>query len=329
MSSFIRVLGLTSLTLAGVHGQSAFAQCTTNPVFQADTSRPALNGRLVYHSYNSYGDGSSKLYLFDFRSNVFSTLSSKWAITDPMNAQFSPDGLWITFMGIQNNQWNVFLWQLGSAGQPINITAALGAHRNEDPKFSADGKRIVFKQDGDIKIANLNFTLSPPVISSVQSVTSDGMKVEESMPFLSPSGKYVIFTRGAGASFDIYRTNLVTNVTDTVAGTAGVAEYYPVYRDSSTIFYTRWVSAANANDQIYMYVPNLNSRTQLKLNDCASNNSDTAPVDEDLIIFSGTREGRYKLYLGDVTTGYVWKLDAPGVNNAPYNVLGASYSNRR
>lgn len=310
-------------------GTTALAQsCATTLVYQPDASRPIVSGKLVYHNYASYGDGTSRLYLYDFRIAKLTELSSGWGITDPMNAHFSPDGQWITFMGIQNNQWHVFLWKVGATTTlPTNLTSTLGVHRNEDPKFSSDGKRIAFKQDGDIRIATLNFLTSPPTIAAIQMVTNDRMAVEESMPFLSPSGKYVYFTRGARASSDIYRTNLTTNATKQVVGTVGVADYYPIIRDSSSFFYVRWDTAVSKRDQIYMNIPNLVINTPLGLNHCLSNNSDPAPVDEDLLVFSGTREGRYKLYLGDVGTGNVWRLDVLGINSLPYNnVLGASYS---
>ncbi len=308
---------------------SAFAQnCTTTPVYQPDSTRPALSGRLVYHSYSTYGDSTSKLYLFDFQTSQLSVLSNSWGITDPMNANFSPDGKWITFMGIQNAKWHVFLWQVGSSTLPANLTA-LSDTRNEDPKFSFDGKKIAFKRNGDIKIATINFSSTPPAISSILHVTSNGFQTEESMPYMTPSGKYVLYTRGANTTFDIYRTNLQNMTTQALISTPDVADYYPIVRDSTSFFYSRWDNATNKFDLIYMNVPNTNSNIQLKLNHCSSNNSDAAPVDEDLLIFSGTREGRYKLYLGDIKTGNVWSLDSLGINSMTNNVLGANYTYRR
>ncbi|MGU7785407.1 TolB family protein, partial [Burkholderia sp. PU8-34] len=135
---------------------------------QSDASFPsALTGKLVYHSYVNYGDGTSQLFLYDFSAHTLTQLSkSAWGITDPMNAVFSPDGKWIAFMGITNNAWNVFMYQLGTNNPPINMTNSTGATRNEDPKFSSDGKTLVFKQNGSVKQATLSYTSAGPVFTS-------------------------------------------------------------------------------------------------------------------------------------------------------------------
>lgn len=63
-----------ALFLSPVASFSAHAACTANLALQPASSLPALGGRLVYHSYMEYGDGSSNLYLHDFKSK--STASS-------------------------------------------------------------------------------------------------------------------------------------------------------------------------------------------------------------------------------------------------------------
>ncbi|RQS60960.1 hypothetical protein DID96_34040, partial [Burkholderia sp. Bp8963] len=61
------VAGL-ALTLCG---NAADAACISNPPAQSNASFPsALTGKLVYHSYVSYGDGTSQLFLYDFSART-------------------------------------------------------------------------------------------------------------------------------------------------------------------------------------------------------------------------------------------------------------------
>lgn len=198
-----------ALLLSPVASLPAHAACTANLALQPASSLPALGGRLVYHSYMEYGDGSSNLYLHDFKSKSTRQLNQPgWNIEDPMNAHFSPDGRYLTFMGRQNGAWHVFAWAIGGTQAPSNLTAAIGG-RNEDPKFSFDGRQVVLKHEGDIRLATLVFNGDGSVgVSAWKAVTSDGWSTEESMPFLTPSGKYVVYATGAGDSLRVVRRNL-------------------------------------------------------------------------------------------------------------------------
>jgi Tol biopolymer transport system component len=326
--------------MAGVAAPS-FAQCTTNFALQSDQSFPKLQGRLVYHTYAQYGDGSSNLFLYDFQRGGSPVQLSHpgWNIGDPMNAHFSPDGKRIAFMGKVHGHWHIFVWAIGAATPPTNLTLAMGAtRRNEDPKWSADGKKIVFKQDSDIKILNLSYSGNGSVgVANVATVSNDGWANEDSMPYFSQGGKYVVFARGAAGTSDIYRIQ-VDPVTGSPVGqpapfaaTSDVSDYYPVARDYSTYFFTRWDNASSRTDQIYMKIPNSsNTPVALKLNNCYANNSDAAPVDEDFLMFSGTsRTPYFNLYMGNIETGQVWSLDKQGVNTGNKQKLGASYTNAR
>ena len=71
-----------------VSGGAAEAACISNPPAQSNASFPgALTGKLVYHSYVKYGDGTSQIFLYDFSAHTLTRLSkSAWGITNPTNA---------------------------------------------------------------------------------------------------------------------------------------------------------------------------------------------------------------------------------------------------
>ncbi len=307
----------------------AHAACIANPATQSDASFPAsLTGKLVYHSYVKYGDGTSQIFLYDFAARSLTQLSkAAWGIKDPMNAVFSPDGKWIVFMGVMNNAWNVFMYQPGSSAAPLNMTNSTGATRNEDPKFSADGKSIVFKQNGDVKQATLSYTTTGPVFTSVVSLTNAPAGAEYSMPYLAPDASAVYYATGTGANMGLMKRTLATGATATFDHPGGLEAYYPIVRADGMVFYARWKNAS-ALDQIYEKTADPASTPDLlPLNDCISNNSDPAPVNGTrYLFFSSTTAGGYQLYLGDVNSGQRWSLTQFGVNaDRTRAKLGSSY----
>ncbi len=307
----------------------ANADCVKNPRAQSAASFPAsLTGKLVYHSYVNYGDGSSQIYLYDFAAHTLTQLSRPaWGITDPMNAVFSPDGRWLTFMGVSNGAWNVFMLALGGNAAPVNMTNSTGATRNEDPKFGADGRTIVFKQNGSIRQGTLSYTSGGPVFTSVTTLAAAPRGGEYSMPYLTPDASAVYFASGTRAQMGVMKRYLATGVTAVFDDPSGLQTYYPVVRADGTVFYTRWKNSGKL-DQIYAKGADASAEpTQLALNDCVSNNSDPAPVNgSNYLFFSSTTAGGYQLYVGDVSTGKRWSLTPFGVNaDTSRAKLGPSY----
>ncbi|MCA3800713.1 discoidin domain-containing protein [Burkholderia sp.] len=329
MKSNTLVAGLVAGVALNLFGGAAQAACISNPPTQSNTTFPAaLTGKLVYHSYVKYGDGTSQLFLYDFSAHTLTQLSkSTWGITDPMNGVFSPDGKWLAFMGISNGAWNVFMLQLGAGTPPVNLTNSTGATRNEDPKFSADGKTLVFKQNGDVKQATLSYTSAGPVFTSVVSLTNAPAGAEYSMPFLAPDASAVYYATGTGANMGLMKRTLATGVTATFDHPAGLQTYYPIVRGDGMVFYARWKDSGQA-DQIYTKTADpASTPNALPINDCVSNNSDPAPVSgTNYLFFSSTTAGGYQLYVGDVTTGQRWSLSQFGVNaDTTKAKLGSSY----
>jgi Tol biopolymer transport system component len=332
-------LNLPIIFLSLIYNVASYANCTNNPVLQIYSKLPAsLRGRLIYHSYISYSDGSSNLFLKDFRSNTLTKLNKNyWKIEDPINAHFSPNGRYITFMGKQNARWNIFIWKVGSLLAPVNLsnnTRKMDG-RSEDPKFSSDGNYIVYKKNNDIAIVHLNFA-NPniPIIDASWKITDNHYITEESMPYFSSDGKSVFYSQDAGEISDIYQVSfkknynkLVVGVPNLIAGRQGIAEYYPVVKNKF-LFFVGWKDSIFRNDQIYL-IPSFwyGQPIELSLNDCNANNSDPMPIDSENIIFSSTRNSNhYSLYIGNIYTGKVWSI---GINHKFKNQLGATYTNAR
>lgn len=317
--AFARAM-MATLLISASHSAS-YALCSNNPPTAANSSFPAsITGKLAYHSYISYGDGSSQLWVYDFNDHLLTQISNaSWGITDPMNAVWSPDGNWLLFMGIQNNAWNIFAWPANNSHIPYNLTQSTGATRNEDPKFSADGRRIVFKQNfANSYSAPFNVVGGVPSLGILTNLTKNSL--EDSMPFLTPNNNNLLFAVGSGRSLQIYYKNLITLQTVSFARTG----YYPIVRSDATVFYA---DTTTGIDQTAYKTSPFASPTQANFNDCQSDNSDAWPVNgTNLVFFSGTQMGYYQIYLGDLGTGTRWSLTPLGINsNTSRSYLGPAY----
>jgi Tol biopolymer transport system component len=249
-------------------------------------NQPALSGRLIFHNYSCYACNDSKLYQYDFATRQLTTISNGWNITNPMNAHFSPDGKIVVLMGIaaNSNNWDIFLWRTSTSSQPTNLTAKFGITRDEDPKFSTDGNRIVFKQDGIIKEMD---TLGN-IIRKFAVTQKEG-----SMPYYLRGYSALLYSgsEANGTTADIFKFSISDNSIQSLSALPGLEEYYPIVRDDTSFLFTRWMSTSNQNDQVYKGF--LNGRTFLRLpfNESDQNYSHAFPVESKYVICSSTRSG--------------------------------------
>lgn len=309
-----------------------FASCAKNNsennnsvITPQPESQPVLTGRLVFHSYSCYGCNDSKLFIYNFSTNILTRLDANWGMNNCMNAQFSPDGKKIVFMGTGTGttNWDIFLWTINSTSLPANLTAALGSSsRDEDPKFSNDGNKIVFKHNGHLSEMDLNGNI-------IRTITSGAG--EESMPFYSYNDSLILYAKGAGASSDIYMIKTDGTNTKTGAALPNIQEYYPIAKDSISFFYTGWVSTANLNDQIFRGYYNTNKASDyLPFNQLNANYSDPYPCGSGYVFLSSTKsdsKGGYDLYIANINTGHIWNLSSYNIGiNSVNDELGSCYT---
>ncbi|MES2267200.1 MAG: hypothetical protein V4520_10590 [Bacteroidota bacterium] len=289
---------------------------STNP-------KPVVTGKLVYHTYACYACAGTKMYIYNFSTNTLSWVSQNWNIDYPINAHFNPDGTKIVFMGqpAGSGDWDIYLWRVGSSDAPTNLTAGNGL-KDEDPKFSPNGYRIAFKQDGDLKLLDLD--------ANITDVITKTPAIEEGMPYYNDDATGLLFAQGAGSNSDIYQINLDGTNKTALANVADVQEYYPIKRDQNTFLYSRWYSAGDHHDQVYMgYFAN-STRTRLPFNNNNAEYADAYPCGANHVILSSTRAGTaggYDLYIADITSANIWSLTSynAGINSSD-NELGAAYT---
>ncbi|MBH2005165.1 MAG: PD40 domain-containing protein [Sphingobacteriia bacterium] len=297
-----------------------------NDTLNPPVHQPALMGRLIFHSYTCYTCNDAKIYLYDFATGKLSNLSDAWNITNPMNAHFSPDGKSIVFMGRQQGSgWDIFRWRIGSSGSPVNLTAQYGNQRNEDPKYAADGTRIVFKQNGRLKeadtLGNIVRSLEVP-------------QAEASMPYYTKADSVILYSGmdASGKETDIFQVSLKTGFVKPLAAQPDIQEYYPIARDDTSYFYSRWYSASNRSDQVYLGFLNGRNPQRLLFNESGADFSDAYPVNSRFLILSSTvsgGKGGYDLFVADMVSGAKWSMNTYHLSvNSSGNELGACYTER-
>lgn len=294
---------------------------------------PELKGKMVYHTYSDYNKRDSKIYVFDFETKENICISDKFqGVYNTMNADFKNDGSEIVFAGMVDNkmteEWDAFRYNL-ETNQLDNLTKG-NKLRDEDPKYSPDGTKIIFKQGHwNKKLGGMVYDIMEMdlVTGKLRSVTND--LDEDSMPYYASDGKSVYYAKGLGKTSQINNVSLEgTEPITKVWAEKDIYCYYPiVYKD--TLYFSKWYSAYNKSDTIIKLDLTTNKITIPSFNSENYNCSDACPVSDRFIIISSTMpggKGGYDLYIADVTTGNTYSLDLfnKGINDDK-DQLGASY----
>lgn len=293
----------------------------------SDTNKPALKGRLVYHNYTSYDAMDSRMYIYDFADNTLTEISKGWTtVNHPMNAHFSADGKWIVFMGIgqATDSWDIFLWEIGSGKQPKNITPD-GHYRDEDPKFSFDGRKICFKRNEHL----CEYTVETGTFKQLTNGDNDSF----GMPFYTVDGSKVVFGGGAGSGSYIGLYDLKTNTSKKLYDKANTVEYYPITLDEDCFYYTQNYSSDNHADQLFKGWFDGRASRYLPFNKSNADYSDAYPVSAGWLFLVSTRsggKGQYDLYIANENSGSIYSLNAYNTKiNTSLNELGPAYTTAR
>ena len=75
-------LGLIAGATFALFSAPSQATCVANPPTQSNATFPAsLTGKLAYHSYVSYGDGTSQIFIYDFAARTLTQVSKSVSYT--------------------------------------------------------------------------------------------------------------------------------------------------------------------------------------------------------------------------------------------------------
>lgn len=261
----------------------------------AQTVDSPSDGYLLYHAYSTYDAVDSKLYIQDLSTNKVECLSDKWNhISHAMNGDFGKTNNEFVFMAITNDEWDVFYYNRRK-DELINLTEGNG-YRDEDPKFSPDGKKVIFKQGiWNHERDDFVYTIMEIDIESKQTREIISSYKESAMPYYTEDMLSIFYTKGVGSECEIWNYNFETKIDKLVYGQENVQVYYPiVYKDS--MYFSRWFSEENHSDIVVKYDMNTNSFLTLPFATGEFDCSDYFPVTDSTGYLCCNINGSYDLY---------------------------------
>ena len=289
----------------------------------AASSIDDLTGTLFFHRYSEYSAWDAELLSLDLQTGSLSQVNENWqSMISPINAHISIDGKHMTFMGTQaglaENEWDVFVshWNGSHWSEPKNLTGPNGK-RDEDPKFSPNGKTIVYKENG--VLTTVDRTGGPKTYLSLG-------QAESSMPYFHSNGKDILFER-QGKIF----LKTASGDIEMDAGTAGVSSYYPIGVDNERFLFTRVQDSKH--DGIRWGYYDGRPSTDLFFNNDIWDSSDSYPYQDAkdfIFLVSGDHNiylGGYNLVIADLHAGKVVNVDdLYGEINSNLQELGPAWT---
>jgi photosystem II stability/assembly factor-like uncharacterized protein len=292
---------------------------------------PYSYGRIAFQrstANSEFKDG--KIFLLTLPDGPLMDIQEDYKVhpllSTALNPHFSPDGSRLVFMGTEiGEKKGIYIWDIGS-----DTLLFISDRRwvDEDPKFSNDGTKIVFKRDGRIFSMNIDGGDAERIIDpNVQDV-------EQSMPYFTTDDKAVIYSVGAHRNSSIWMVKLDDRDHPIPLINSELQDYYPIVSDANHALYVTGIVRPIINDTIDQIAicdfsnPFNTSKDFLNINLDFAENADPYPMGGEYLLFSRslflfTKD--YDLWFGDTLHRKIWQVPNTGVNT-DNRELGGTYT---
>lgn len=277
-----------------------------------------VTGKLIWHSYPQYGFAGVHSWMANFDTGEVLEITPA-RLTGAMNYHFSPDGTVVVVMandqtasqasGIQ--AWDLWVASVTATGLS-NLTrithGQADGSRNEDPKFSSDGTKIIFKRN-----------LTSIVSIDVASIAVNGVDQTPAQTVLLAAPSEVgmpYFLVGSNADF-LYADATTSSIKLSAGGVQSTLyapsthAYYPIAIDATHFYF----AAGPSNDFVYRGDTSATPATRAAFIDAGNASyefADPAPMGADWLAFVSTLPGgagQYDVWFGEFTGGRSFRLD--------------------
>ena len=131
----------------------------------------------------------------------------------------------------------------------------------------------------------------------------------------------------SGITSDVCIYNLNNKTQKKASNIKGLEEYYPITRDDTSFYFSRWTDQKDHHDQLWMGFLNGSNPVCLPFNKKGFDCSDACTINDEFVLFSKTNlKGDYDLCVSSVFSKQIWSLsEYYKFLNTAKNELGASY----
>ncbi|MFC1653026.1 PKD domain-containing protein [Planctomycetota bacterium] len=266
----------------------------------------SLTGTIAYHRTSDHtkphspiddSDEDGHIFIYDLTGGSKPiNVTEGLGVSNAMNPSFSPDGRYLTFMAhpfTENYSWaGMRIYVLDLLDRSSLMDLGLG----QDPKFSPDGKSIIYKRDDQVLLMDY-INGNPPV------TIASGVGEERSGPNYAPiiGDERLVFWKTYSVNGEMHNDivlKMASGFEETlIARQEPERAYYPIWQDDDHILFT---ITENGNDNLYRYQISSKTPTPLGVN-TDQDDSDAFPIG-DYIGFSTSRSdtshpGYYDLWI--------------------------------
>ena len=291
-----------------------------------------VTGRLIWHTYAQYGFSGVRGWMANFDTGTVSEITPS-RLDGAMNYHLSPDGQAVVVMANDHEEtartgiqaWDIWIASVGDSGL-TNLTklthAQTDGSRNEDPKFSSDGTRIIFKRNLHtiVTLDTTQLSINGVDQSPAQTQLLDSAG-EVSMPYLIPGSSSVFLYADASTKAIYYKSG--TALTPLYAPTGHA--YYPIALDATRFYFV----AGSTHDSILQGDLQASPAATAAFGTSADEYADPCPLGTDWLALTSTSSGgtgQYDIWIGNFASGEKYNLDAwiDGANHIN-NDLGPTF----